>query len=139
MADRIASFDIGKQQLEKTDKRPFLITPNVDDIVNWDKKKYQELKKEFQKSAFVIPDGQPLVFFSKLIGKSLIRRMTGSTMFPFIWGKIKSMNKKTFLILANNELCGFYENEYPLARTYAPPFFLADDTQRVSEIVDICS
>jgi N-acetylglucosaminyldiphosphoundecaprenol N-acetyl-beta-D-mannosaminyltransferase len=138
MAEAIASYDGRQQQLQTVHKRPFLITPNVDDIVNWDKEKYRDLKNEFQRSAFIIPDGQPLVLFSKLIGKSLIRRMTGSTLFPFIWRKIKSTNKKAFLILANKELCGLYEREYPLARAYAPPFFQADDTHQILEIVNAC-
>lgn len=117
---------------------PFLITPNVDDIVNWDKAKYQDLKSEFRRSAFIIPDGQPLVTFSKLIRKSLIKRQTGSTLFPFIWKKLKAKNKKVVLILANDKLCGFYEREYANAKTYAPPIFKETDSLMISEIVKQC-
>ncbi len=119
-------------------KAPFLITPNVDDIVNWGKKENEPLKREFRKSFFVFPDGQPLVLFSRLIGKSLIRRTPGSSIFPVVWRKVKEQNKKAFLILANAELCQFYEKEYPLARTYFPPFFSQYHTSEISKIVGTC-
>lgn len=138
VAEEIAAFKSDNQLLQSSNKRPFLITPNVDDIVNWDKVKYSELKSEFQRSVFIIPDGQPLVNFSKLIGKSLIRRMTGSTMFPLIWEKIKAKNKRAFFILANKELCDFYEREYSLARAYAPPIFQLDNKMQISAIVEQC-
>jgi N-acetylglucosaminyldiphosphoundecaprenol N-acetyl-beta-D-mannosaminyltransferase len=135
VTDGIAAFD--STQLT-ANKKPFLITPNVDDIVNWNKEKYQQLKNEYRNSVYIIPDGQPLVLFSKVIRKSLIKVTPGSTMFPLIWKKIKSKNRKAFLILANKELCSFYENEYPLARAYAPPFFQADDAQEIAKIVKKC-
>lgn len=119
-------------------KKPFLITPNVDDIVNWNKKKYMSLRGEFQNSAFIIPDGQPLVTFSKLVSRSLIRRITGSSLFPILWQKIKQQEKKVFFILANEELCRFYEKEYPFAIAYYPPFFKEEDHEVIREIVNEC-
>lgn len=131
----IVDFDSSKLTL---DQRPFLITPNVDDVVNWRKPQFEKLRSEFVKSAFVIPDGQPLVTFSKLVGRSLVRRLTGSTMFPLIWTKAKEANKKAFFILANEQLCKFYEQEYPNCRAYSPPFFSVSDETTVSQIVAEC-
>jgi N-acetylglucosaminyldiphosphoundecaprenol N-acetyl-beta-D-mannosaminyltransferase len=119
-------------------KRPFLITPNVDDIVNWNKKEFEALRSEFHNSVFVIPDGQPLVWFSKLVGKSLIRRTTGSSLFPPLWKKIMEAGKKPFFILANEKLCRFYENEYAPTRTYHPPFFKVTERDVISNIVKEC-
>jgi N-acetylglucosaminyldiphosphoundecaprenol N-acetyl-beta-D-mannosaminyltransferase len=121
-----------------TGKHPFLITPNVDDVVNWTKDEYQSLRKYFENSSYIIPDGQPLVVFSKLIGKSLIQRITGSTIFPLIWQRVKQKKQKAFLILANEQLCKFYENEYPLARAFHPPFFSKDDETMINTIVSQC-
>jgi N-acetylglucosaminyldiphosphoundecaprenol N-acetyl-beta-D-mannosaminyltransferase len=133
--EAIAAFDSTHLPAEK---RPFLITPNVDDVVNWRKPAFKELRSEFVRSAFIVPDGQPLVTFSKLVGKSLKRRLTGSSLFPPLWEKVMATDKKAFFILANETLCKFYEDEYADARAYNPPFFTANDTEAINKIVADC-
>lgn len=133
IADEVIRFDG-----TNSSKNPFLITPNVDDVVNWNKPEYAILKEEFKKSAFVLADGQPLVLFSKLIGKNLIRRMPGSSLFPFIWSRIKEKGYPVLLILARNEICEWYEKDYELCKTYFPPVFDSKDTTQIKNIVFAC-
>jgi N-acetylglucosaminyldiphosphoundecaprenol N-acetyl-beta-D-mannosaminyltransferase len=136
--DEIADWIAAYPNSLSAGKHPFLITPNVDDVVNWSKEEYQPLRLCFEKSSYIIPDGQPLVAFSKLIGRSLIRRITGSTIFPFVWKRVKENRQRAFFILANEHLCKFYEREYPLATAYHPPFFSKDDSHAIEKIVNEC-
>ena len=134
-ADAVVDFDSAGLA---ADKLPFLVTPNVDYIVNWDKPEFRSLRSDYSRSAFILVDGHPLVAFSKITGKSLVRRLPGSSLFPLAWDRIKRSGKKAFLILANEELCRFYNNEYENVRTYCPISFDAKDRKAIDGIVADC-
>ncbi len=103
---------------------PAVITPNVDLTVHLNKNK--ELLPVFQKSRFILPDGAPIIWFSKLLGRPLRARLAGSDLFPLIWRAGIHHQKKIFLVLPNEEVKTKLSQEYPAARFYIPPFFEAD-------------
>jgi len=79
-----------------------VITPNVDLTVHLNNNK--ELLKRFQRSRFILPDGSPIILFSKLLRKPLKNRLPGSDLFPEIWKAIIQNRKKVFLILPNEDV-----------------------------------
>ena len=59
---------------------PVVITPNVDLTVHLNKNK--DLLPVFQHARFILPDGAPIIWFSKLLGRPLKKRLAGSDLFP---------------------------------------------------------
>ena len=113
----------------KEDLYPFLITPNVDQLVKFSESKLKDLRKFYEKSAYIFPDGQPIVWSSKLLKKPLHSRLTGSDFFPKIWERIKNENKKTLLIVPSENIAQKLEDEYTHCKCYVPPFFQVGDLQ----------
>ncbi len=106
------------------DSFPAVITPNVDLTVHLNKNK--ELLPVFQKSRFILPDGAPIIWFSKMLGRPLKNRLPGSDLFPLIWRASIHHQKKLFLVLPNEEVKSKLTEEYPAAQYYIPPFFEAN-------------
>jgi N-acetylglucosaminyldiphosphoundecaprenol N-acetyl-beta-D-mannosaminyltransferase len=70
---------------------PFLITPNADQVVQY--RRCPILIDFYSKSYFILPDGFPIVSFSKIIGKPLKSKLSGSDFFPIFWNSLRSMDK----------------------------------------------
>lgn len=100
---------------------PIVITPNVDLTVHLNKNK--ELLPVFQHARFILPDGAPIIWFSKLLGKPLKKRLAGSDLFPLVWCAAMHHHKKVFLVLPNEEVKSKLAIEFPDAQFYIPPFF----------------
>ncbi|MDM8562956.1 WecB/TagA/CpsF family glycosyltransferase, partial [Candidatus Marithioploca araucensis] len=102
---------------------PFVITPNSDQMVKLDQTQHHVLKEELKKSLFVLPDGQPIVWFSKWIRKPLKARLTGSDLFPLLWQQAKQ-NQQKILVIVSDEIFGEkLKQDYDNIVCYAPPFF----------------
>ena len=85
------------------DKLPLLFTPNVDDVVKLNDKKYSTLAAILKKCFYIIPDGQPIIWVSKMLGKdkALQRRLPGSELFPLLWKELIRYNKRIMVIAPN--------------------------------------
>ncbi len=106
-----------------TDAFPAVITPNVDLTVHLNKNK--NLLNSYKNARFILPDGFPIIIFSKLLNKPLKKRLAGSDLFPLIWKASIQHNKKVLLIIPNHSIQKKLESEYPTAMFYIPPFFEA--------------
>lgn len=100
---------------------PAVITPNVDLTVHLNKNNI--LLPVFQKSRFILPDGAPIIWFSKLLGKPLKKRLAGSDLFPLMWKASIKHQKNVFLVLPNEIVKEKLALEYNNAQFYIPPFF----------------
>ncbi len=109
---------------------PIVITPNVDLTVHLNHNK--QLLPIFQHARFILPDGAPIILFSKLLGKPLKKRLAGSDLFPLVWRAAMHHQKKVFLVVPNEEVKSKLAIEYPSANFYIPPFF--DATKEAVEI-----
>lgn len=131
----IAAFDS-----TKTEAMPLLITPNVDQVVKFHRKENAALFKRLRRSAFVLPDGQPIVWTSKLKKGSnkLQSRLTGSDLFPALWKDIKARQETVFMILPNKVLGEKFSAEYKHMSFYVPPMFQAEDMNSFEAITGHC-
>lgn len=119
-------------------KNPVVATLNVDQIVKFNE--LNELKSFIQRSYMILPDGQPIVWASSILGKPLARRITGSDLFPLVWEKALGLNSSILCITPNNEVATLLKNSNPNCLCYTPPIFSATDVSAVSAIVDdVCS
>jgi N-acetylglucosaminyldiphosphoundecaprenol N-acetyl-beta-D-mannosaminyltransferase len=123
---------------EKVGHFPFVITPNVDDIVKFSKDENNELRSYFLKSIYILPDGQPIVWASKLFFKQKIaKRLPGSDLLPSLLDKSKSKCNILALISADKIAEALKENN-PNVICYTLPLFDKNDVNAIAEITDNC-
>ena len=114
---------------------PMLFTPNVDDVVKLNEKKYADLASVLRRSFYILPDGQPIIWVSKLFkGKKLGRRLPGSELFPLLWAEILRSNKRVMLVAPSKEVGELLKKEYPALAYYVPPFFDVNNLEQLTKV-----
>lgn len=119
-------------------KLPLMVTPNVDQLVNLEKKRYAGLRKSLENAQWILPDGQPLVTMSKMLlggEKGIPIRLTGSDFFPLIWKRLRDDREPVAIVLPKAELGERLRVENPKTVYYAPPYFKLDDREAFEEVV----
>lgn len=112
----------------------FVITPNASTIVYYNEPQHKHLKDFYSNAAYILPDGMPVVWLSKLKGAtSLPARLTGSDLFPQLWQAIKAQPYPATLVLSNEDLAARYRQDYNKCNTVVPRFFSADDDVYITE------
>jgi len=81
----------------------YIATLNVDFLVNthsifWNKIKNPELLHILRSSAFVTPDGAPILLFGKLLGSYLKERITGVDLIPKLAAALAKENRSIYLL-----------------------------------------
>lgn len=123
-----------------TDTLPLLVTPNVDQLVKLDRKQNQGIRERLTKARVILPDGQPIVWFSRMKRgpQGLQHRLTGSDLFPILWRALKRHQKKVLFILPDDSLGESFKAEYELMDHFAPPYFSLEDSQTYSAVLEEC-
>lgn len=73
----------------------FLVTPNVDHIVNVHKNK--EFRELYKKAKLKLVDGQPIIFASKFFKKPIKEKISGSDLTPEIFKMANNNKFKVFI------------------------------------------
>ncbi len=115
---------------------PLVITPNVDDVVQFSKRKNAAIARHMPHAAFILPDGQFIVWASRLIGKPIKSRLPGSDLFPVLWKKAIAQHKRILLIAPSLQVAQPLQKEYPDLQYYVPPFFEVDNHKQFQEILE---
>lgn len=114
---------------------PFVYTPNSFNLVlftHWHQKDFSLL----QQSAFVLPDGFPVVLTSKLKGTPLKARLTGADLFEYLWRRVQSNKVAPVLFVCSEKKVGqMLQQEYFNTHYYVPPFFEIDDVGELKNVV----
>lgn len=114
---------------------PLLFTPNVDDVVKLNDARYADLAAILKRSYYILPDGQPVIWASKWLGKPLKRRLPGSELFPLLWKRLVKENRRVMLVAPSEKVGELLKKELPGLVYYVPPFFDENDRQAVQEVV----
>lgn len=72
-------------------KSRYIVTPNVDHIVNLDS--HLEFKQAYQAASLVVADGNPVIWASRLLGKTLPETVPGSDLVPAIFDYYASSDR----------------------------------------------
>jgi N-acetylglucosaminyldiphosphoundecaprenol N-acetyl-beta-D-mannosaminyltransferase len=133
----VAERIMGVQPVD--DRLPLVVTPNVDDLVQLSHPVHSRLAAAERRARYVLPDGQPIVWTSRLAGTPLRRRLPGSSLFPELWRRAIDGRRGVLLITASDEVAAGLRAEYPDAVTYTPPMFNVADRDVVERIVGDCA
>lgn len=109
-----------------------LITPNANGINVY--AKYPELERFCRSSRYVLPDGQPIVWLSKLTKHPIQQRLTGSDFFPVMFQRIKGPHYKSLFVVSNQTIEQALRKEKPDAAFLVPDFFEMSDEDTIDAL-----
>jgi N-acetylglucosaminyldiphosphoundecaprenol N-acetyl-beta-D-mannosaminyltransferase len=115
-----------------------VITPNVDQVVRLAQPGHAELAAALARARIVLPDGQPIVWVSRLLGRPLAARLPGSTLFPLVWRRLVDEHRPAMVIAPSSEVADGLRLQHGELSTLVAPFFAADDEKAVASVVADC-
>lgn len=97
-----------------------VVTPNVRHIVHYERDPTAAMVA--RSATLVLPDGAPIVWASRLLGRPLKHRLAGSDLFPALWDRLAATDRPVVVVAANEQLAAASRLRYPSARvlTAAP-------------------
>lgn len=114
---------------------PLVVTPNVDDIVQLHGAQYADLLDAERRARYVLPDGQPIIWTSRLGGTPLAGRLPGSSLFPPLWSRLVAGHRRVLLVASSDEVAAGLGAQYPELVTIVPPFFDVTDASQLQQVV----
>ncbi|MDI1354693.1 MAG: WecB/TagA/CpsF family glycosyltransferase [bacterium] len=108
------------------------ITPNAHGINEY--LKFSELDRFCKTSRYVLPDGQPIVWLSKLTENPIQQRLTGSDFFPVMFNKIRGSEYKCLFLVSNASVRDLLMKEKPDAVYIIPEFFQMKEAEKIDRI-----
>ena len=121
------------------DTEPVVFTPNVDTIVRLGELEPDGLADRLRNSRYILPDGQPIVWLSRLASQPLRARLAGSDLVPPLWRRIVADDRRAMVVAASHEVADALRAELPSVATHVPPVFDPADPWAVDEVVRSCA
>ncbi len=116
--------------------KPVVLTPNVDILVHLDEHPTSVEAELFRRAQYCLPDGQPLIIVSHLLGRPLAARLPGSGLFGDLWPRVVESGRSVLVVASSEDIAARLEREHPKAGFVVPPIFDADDDDAIAGIVD---
>ena len=120
------------------DRLPFVVTPNVDYIVRLREPGLADLAEALPRARYVLPDGQPIVWTSRILKPSLKSRLPGSSMFPVIWKRVVADQRRAMIVASTTATADHLRGELPDVGVVVPPHFNAADPAELAGVVAAC-
>ena len=140
MPETIAAIE----QMIEADKKSYVVAINVDVVMKIEEDSY--LKKVVDNADMVLVDGKPLVWISKLHGKPLKAKISGSDLVPLLCEVDAEKGYKIFIIGGKDGIAEQakekLENRLPkikIVGTYAPPFGFEKNESELDKINQMIS
>lgn len=140
MPETIAAIE----QMIEADKKSYVVAINVDVVMKIEEDSY--LKKVVDNADMVLVDGKPLVWISKLHGKPLKAKISGSDLVPLLCEVAAEKGYKIFIIGGKKGIAEQakekLERKLPkieIVGTYAPPFGFEKNETELDKINQMIS
>ena len=117
------------------DGEPVVFTPNVDTIVRLRELEPGGVADRLRNARCILPDGQPIVWLSRLMGRPLRSRLAGSDLVPPLWRRIVADGRRAVVVASSEDVAGALRAELPSLATYVPPRFDEGDRAALAEVV----
>lgn len=139
VADALLDDTAVAAALERIDGRlPVVVTPNVDHLVRLDRQADAVAARIVSGAAFVLPDGQPIVWASGWLGAPLRARLPGSSLVGELWPRLVDAGTRVAVVATSHEVASAVEGDSPAAlAVVAPQLDLADRDAFDSFVADV--
>lgn len=109
-----------------------VVTPNVDHLVRYERE--PEEAAAAASATTVLPDGAPIVWASRLLGRPLSSRLTGADLFDELWPRFCADRVPVVAVAASHDVANALSAAHPLARAVVAPFFETSDTETIADL-----
>ena len=140
MPETIAAIE----QMIEADKKSYVVAINVDVVMKIEEDSY--LKKVVDNADMVLVDGKPLVWISKLHGKPLKAKISGSDLVPLLCEVAAEKGYKIFIIGGKDGIAEQAKEKLEnrlqkikIVGTYAPPFVFEKNESELDKINQMIS
>lgn len=121
--------------LIQDNRSAYVVTPNVDHLVQLERG--GELNEVYKHADLILTDGKPLIWISKLYGRPIKEKISGSDLFPKLCALAADKGYKMYFLGAAEGVAAKaaenLEKRFPglqVVGTYSPPFgFEKDETE----------
>ncbi len=137
------TFDVALEliiALARHERSAYVVTPNVDHVIRFHRR--PDVRSLYQEADLVVADGLPLVWASRIVGRSLPERVAGSDLFPALCAKAADLGLSVFFLGGSpgsaqkcSEILGERHPKLRVAGTYCPPFGFEKDEDESERIV----
>ena len=119
----------------------YVVTSNVDHVVRYHR--CSEVRSLYTNADLVVADGMPVVWATRLLGRPVPERVTGSDLFPALCERAASIGLSVFLLGGAEgtarRAAEVMQAQYPRLRfagTYCPPYGFEQDPAESKRVVD---
>jgi N-acetylglucosaminyldiphosphoundecaprenol N-acetyl-beta-D-mannosaminyltransferase len=116
-------------------REPIVFTPNVDTVVHMWQLEASGAAHRLRNSRYILPDGQPLIWASRMLGEPLGARLAGSDVVPPLWRRIVTEGRRAMVVVSCPEVAAPLQAQMPSLGVYVPPVFDADDPVALARVV----
>lgn len=125
--------------LIKEDNCSYVVTPNVDHIVQLEKD--EELKRVYENASLILTDGKPLIWISNWYKTPIKEKISGSDLFPRVCDLAAKKGYTMYLLGAAegvaDKAAKNLMNKYKglnIVGTYSPPFGFEKDKLELKKL-----
>ena len=125
--------------LIKENKAAYVVTPNVDHIVQLETNK--ELQEIYANASLILTDGKPLMWIAKWYGTPIKEKISGSDLFPLLCEMAAEKGYKMFFLDAAEGVAAKAAenlknrcNGLQVVGTYSPPFGFEKNPKEIEKI-----
>lgn len=126
-------------KLIKEKKSAYVVTPNVDHIVQLETNK--ELQKVYANASLILTDGKPLLWIAKWYGTPIKEKISGSDLFPLLCRNAAQKGYKMFFLGAKEGVAAKaaenLQKRYKglqVVGTYSPPLGFENNQSEMTKI-----
>lgn len=126
-------------QLVQEDKCAYVVTPNVDHIVQLETDK--QLQDAYANASLILTDGKPLLWMAKFYGTPIKEKISGSDLFPLLCGMAARKGYKMFFLGAAEGVAAKAAENLKkrnpclqVVGTYSPPYGFEKDAAEMERI-----
>jgi N-acetylglucosaminyldiphosphoundecaprenol N-acetyl-beta-D-mannosaminyltransferase len=116
-------------------REPIVLTPNVDTVVNMPELEGWGVGHRLRNSRYILPDGQPIVWASRMLGRPLGARLAGSDLVSPLWHRLVAEERRAMVVVSCPLVAAPLQAELPSLGVYVPPVFDVDDPVAFAEVI----
>lgn len=120
------------------DRLPLVVTPNVDQVVHLDRNTDAVATALIRRAAYVLPDGQPIVWASRLLGKPLSSRLAGSSLVAMLFPRLVAGRHSVLVVATSVDVASRIEAEDGAVTALLAPRLSLDDPAGTDAFVEAC-
>ncbi len=111
---------------------PFtVVTPNVDQLVRLDRHEDSVAEFVIRSAHYVVPDGQPVVWASKILKRPIVARIAGSTLVASLWPQSIEHGLRSVVIAPSDAVAQKINDENQRSRVFVAPNFEMTDLEAI--------